>query len=255
MSNARVIPVAPLAPLKGTSEFKRITKVMFGRWVVIGGTAIIALFILVAIFAPLLAPYDPIAQNLKISLQQPSAQHWLGTDNLGRDALSRLIFGSRISLLVGIVAVTIAGAIGITLGMVAGYFGGWINTVIMRFIDALLALPPIVLMLAITAVLGGGLINVLIGIGIGMMPTYCRLMCGQILALKSNDYVTAARLVGGQPCPYHVPAPFTQCLSPSAGADYHEPGYCHYDGSFLKLSGNRHQSAYPHLGRYGQQRL
>jgi len=98
--------------------------------------------------------------------------------------------------MVGIVAVLIAGVLGITLGLLAGYFGGWTNTIIMRFIDALLALPPMILILAIATLMGGGLKNVLIAIGVGMMPTYCRLMCGQILSMKENDYITAAHSIG-----------------------------------------------------------
>ena len=132
------------------------------------------------LFAPLIAPFDPYEQDLSSRLAQPSKSHLLGTDELGRDLLTRIIYGARISLLVGVVAVTIAGVIGMTLGLIAGYFGTWTNTIIMRFTDALLAIPPIVLMLALTAVLGGGLFNVLIALGISMMPTYCRLMCGQV---------------------------------------------------------------------------
>lgn len=192
--------ITPLLAMEITrpkiSELRRIIKVMFSRWVVIFGTVIILLFIIVAIFAPLLAPYDPYKQNLRIALKQPSKEHLLGTDELGRDLLSRIMWGSRISIMVGVVAVSIAGLLGMGLGLIAGYFGGWIQTIIMRFIDALLALPPLLLILTITAILGGGLLNVLIAIGVGMLPTYCRLMCGQILTLKVSDYVTAARAVG-----------------------------------------------------------
>ena len=178
------------------SEFRRITKVMFSRWVVVGGTFIILVLIATAIFAPLIAPYGSNEQDLSNILAQPSKSHLLGTDEVGRDLLTRIIYGSRISLLVGVVAVTIAGIIGMGLGLVAGYLGGWTNTIIMRCIDGLLALPPLVLMLAIAVVLGGGLINVLIALGIGMMPTYCRLMCGQVITLKESDYITAARVIG-----------------------------------------------------------
>ena len=181
-----------------TSELRRVIKVMLGRWVVVGGIIIILLLIVVAIFAPLIAPYHPNDANIGNVRAQPSSEYLLGTDELGRDLLSRLIYGSRISLLVGIIAVTIAGALGIALGLVAGYFGGWTNTVIMRFIDALLALPPLILMLAIAAVLGGGLFNVLVALGIGMMPTYCRLMCAQVITLKQNDYITAVHSIGAK---------------------------------------------------------
>lgn len=181
-----------------TSELRRIVKIMFGRWVVVGGAVIILLLVVVAIFAPFIAPYDPNEPNLGAIRLQPSSQHLLGTDEVGRDTLSRVIYGSRISLIVGIVAVSIAGVVGIGLGMIAGYFSGWANNIIMRFIDALLALPPFVLMLAIAAVLGGGLLNVLIALGIGMMPTYCRLMCAQVATLKQTDYITAAHSIGAK---------------------------------------------------------
>ena len=153
------------------SEFRRVIKVMFDRKIVLAGTIITILVIIVAIFAPWIAPQNPYDQNLRAVRQQPSSAHLLGTDELGRDVLSRIIVGTRISIIVGLVAVCIAGVIGMTLGLMAGYFGGWTNTIIMRFIDALLAIPPLILILAIATLLGGGLRNVLISIGIGMMPT------------------------------------------------------------------------------------
>jgi peptide/nickel transport system permease protein len=183
-------------PSPRNSELRRFIRVMSGRWVVTAGAIVILICVISAIFAPFITPYDPIKQNLKDALAQPSASHLLGTDDLGRDLLSRIIFGSRISLLVGVVAVAIAGVIGMTLGLLAGYLGGWVYSVIMRFTDALLSFPPLILMLSIAAILGGGLINVLIAIGIGMMPTYCRLMCGQVLAIKQNDYITASLASG-----------------------------------------------------------
>jgi ABC-type dipeptide/oligopeptide/nickel transport system permease subunit len=115
---------------------------------------------------------------------------------MGRDTMSRIIYGSRISLMVGIIVVTVAGVIGMFMGLAAGYFGGWTNALIMRFNDALMSLPPIVLMLALCAALGGGLMSILISVGIVLAPTYCRLMCGQILTLKNSDFVTAARVIG-----------------------------------------------------------
>lgn len=179
-----------------TSELRRVFKVMINRWVVIFGMVIILLLIIAAIFAPFIVPHDPYLQDLSNILKQPTKDHLLGTDELGRDTLSRIIWGSRISIMVGVVAVSIAGVFGMGLGLIAGYFRGWIQSVIMRFIDTLLALPPLLLILTIAALLGGGLLNVLIAIGVGMMPTYCRLMCGQILSLKQNDYVTAVKAIG-----------------------------------------------------------
>jgi peptide/nickel transport system permease protein len=183
------------APPK-VSEGKRITRVMFSRWIVVAGAVVVFAFIFIAIFGPLIAPRDPYEQDLANTLKVPTGEFVMGTDALGRDEFSRVIYGARISLMVGIVAVSIAGVIGMVLGLLAGYLGGWVNTVIMRFIDALMALPPLVLMLAICSILGGGLLNVMISIGIGMMPTYCRLMCGQVLTIKESDYVTAANVSG-----------------------------------------------------------
>ena len=178
------------------SELRRMGRVMFNRWVVVAGTVIIFVLVFSALFAPVIAPYDPYENDLTVMLAQPSLAHPLGTDEIGRDLLSRLIYGSRISLLVAIVAVTIAGIVGMGLGLVAGYFGGWIDILIMRFIDALLALPPLMLMLAISAVLGAGLVNVLVALGVGMMPTYCRLMYGQVVSIKERDFITAMRSMG-----------------------------------------------------------
>ena len=178
------------------NEGYRILKVISGRWINIIGLVIIAAFIIVAVFAPFIAPYDPDAQDLKAILKQPSAEHLLGTDELGRDTLSREIYGAQISLIVGLAAVLVAVVAGTILGLCAGYFGGWTQTIIMRLIDALMSIPPLVLMLSIAAVLGGGLKNILIALGIGMIPTYCRLTCGQIISLKESDFVLAASSIG-----------------------------------------------------------
>lgn len=183
-------------PSPHISELQRTLRVMFDRPVVVAGAVVVVLVVILAIFAPLIAPYPPNDQNLLDILKPPSNAHLLGTDELGRDYLTRLIYGSQISLLVGVVAVSLAGVVGMTLGLIAGYFGSWVGNIIMRIIDALLALPPMVLMLAIAAMMGGGLKTVLVSIGVAMMPTYCRLMCGQVISLKGNDYVVAARAGG-----------------------------------------------------------
>jgi peptide/nickel transport system permease protein len=194
VTNITLNKSSPVAP--HISQLHYINKVMLSSWVTIISMVILVLFVIIAIIAPWITPYDPNQIDMKAILEKPSKDHLLGNDELGRDLLSRLIVGSRISLLVGLVSIAIAGTIGIILGLLAGYFRGWVNTIIMRFIDTLMALPPLVLMLAIAAILGGGLFNVLISIGIGMMPTYTRLMCGQILTLKQNDYVSASRSLG-----------------------------------------------------------
>jgi peptide/nickel transport system permease protein len=188
--------VAAAAPSHRTSEFRRFLRVLSSRGVVIFGLVVILLVVFVAIFAPLIAPYDPYDQNLSATLQQPSAAHLLGTDSLGRDTLSRLVYGSRNSLLVGVVALGVAAFIGITLGLLAGYLGGWVNTIIMRFVDSMMCFPMLVLAMVIATLLGGGIKNVMIALGIAMLPAYARLMCGQVLSVKENDFVMASRSEG-----------------------------------------------------------
>jgi len=197
-----------------SSEFRRFLRVFLGRKVVIFGAVIILLLIITAICAPLFAPYDPYKQSLGEALRGPSGTHLLGTDPLGRDELSRIIYGTRISLLVGIVSVGAAAVIGMMLGLVAGYFGGFFNTVIMRFIDALMAIPPIMLALAIAAALGGGLMNVMISLGISLIPTQARLMRGQVLTVKQADYVTAGEVIGASNMRIMLKHIFPNCLPP-----------------------------------------
>lgn len=178
------------------SELKRVIRILQGRRVVVVAGMVILLLILTALFAPAIAPYDPYKQNLMESLEHPNRSHLLGTDPHGRDVLSRIIYGTRISLEVGIIAVGIGSAMGIILGLCAGYFGSWLNTIIMRTMDGLLTLPPLVLAVALAAVLGGGLKSVMIAIGVGLVPIYARVMCAQVLAVKENDYILAARVFG-----------------------------------------------------------
>ncbi|OGO30793.1 MAG: ABC transporter permease [Chloroflexi bacterium RBG_16_56_11] len=178
------------------SEWRRFVRVFFQRRIVIFGFVVLIILVLTAIFANQLAPYDPYKQNLKIILQPPSGQHLLGTDPIGRDTLSRLIFGTRTALLVGFVSVSIASVLGVTLGILAGYFRGITNVLIMRFTDILMPFPMIVLALLLAAVLGGGIQNVIIALGIATIPGYIRIMCGMTLSIKENDYILAARSMG-----------------------------------------------------------
>lgn len=177
-------------------EFRRIVRVTFSRKVVVFGFIVITLMVIVAAFAPWVAPYDPYQANLDESLQPPSEAHWLGTDSLGRDTLSRIIYGSRTSLLVGIVSIFFAASIGMTLGLLAGYYSGAANIIIMRIIDALMAVPLMLLALMMASVLGGGLGNTMIAIGVGLTSIYARVMCGQVLTVKENDYILAAHAGG-----------------------------------------------------------
>ncbi len=178
------------------SEMRRFFKIFFSRGVVVFGMVIVCLFLFIAIFGPLIAPYEPNLMAPTERLQNPSAKHWLGTDEFGRDTLSRLIIGSRNSLMVGVVALGIAAGIGIIAGMLAGFFGGWVNAIIMRIVDALMSFPMILLALLIAGLLGSGLTNVMIALGIALIPAYARLMCGQVFSIRENDYILAGRAMG-----------------------------------------------------------
>jgi ABC-type dipeptide/oligopeptide/nickel transport system permease subunit len=178
------------------TEWRRFIRVFFQRRIVIFGLLVLIILALTAIFASQLAPYDPYKQNLANILQPPSREHLLGTDAIGRDTLSRLIYGTRTALTVGFVSVSIATAIGVTLGILAGYFGGVTNMIIMRFTDVLMPFPMIVLALLLAAVLGGGIQNVILALGIATIPGYIRIMCGMALSIKQNDYILATRAMG-----------------------------------------------------------
>jgi peptide/nickel transport system permease protein len=177
-------------------EWRRFIRVFFQRRIVIFGLLVLIILGLVAIFAEQLAPYDPYEQNLTNILRQPSREHMLGTDPIGRDTLSRLIYGTRTALTVGFVSVSIATVIGVTLGLLAGYFGGVTNIIIMRFTDILMPFPMIVLALLLAAVLGGGIYNVILALGIATIPGYIRVMCGMTLSIRENDYIIAAKASG-----------------------------------------------------------
>jgi peptide/nickel transport system permease protein len=160
------------------------------------GAVVLVLALVVAVTAPVLAPHDPIRQDLGNTLAPPGRAHWLGTDNVGRDVLSRVIWGTRVSLVAGFVSVGIAVLVGGVLGIVAGYAGGRVDGLVMRLMDAVLSFPPLVLALALGAVLGAGLVGVLIALGVVYTPTFARLTRGQVLAVQGRDYVDAARALG-----------------------------------------------------------
>lgn len=178
------------------NEWRRFVRVFFQRRIVIFGLFILVMLGFTAVFANWIAPYNPYKQNLRKILQKPNKEHLLGTDSVGRDTLSRVIYGSRTALTVGFVSAGIAASIGITLGLVAGYFGGIINMIIMRFTDVLMPFPMIVLALLLAAVLGGGIHNVILALGIAMVPGYIRVMCGMTLTIRENDYILAERAMG-----------------------------------------------------------
>lgn len=164
---------------------------------VVGGL-IILFYIFIAVFAPILAPYHPHEINLSNKLMPPSAEHWMGTDDKGRDILSRILYGSRLSMGVGFAAVIFGAVFGITLGLIAGYYGKWLDSVIMRCMDVLLAFPGILLALAIVSALGPSLVNVTIAVGAFSVPLFARIVRGSTLEVKQLEYIDAIRSLGAK---------------------------------------------------------
>ena len=195
-------PAAPIrttapavAPFRSSQRFRMWHRLRRHRLAIVG-LVFLGLLLVCAFAADAISPYRPLEQAMNQRLRPPSALHVLGTDDFGRDILSRIIFGSRISLQVGFVAVGIAGTIGVALGLLAGYFGGWLDNVLMRCMDVLLAFPAILLAVTIMALLGTTTTNVMIAIGIAYIPIFARVVRGTVLTVKPNDYVEAARAAG-----------------------------------------------------------
>ena len=186
--------LSEIAPAQ--SEFRRVMRVFFGRKLAVVGLVLIAFVIITAIFAPWIAPYPPNDIDMAQTLAQPSAEHWLGTDNLGRDVLSRIIYGARTSIIIALGATAMSVILGEALGLIAAYFGGIVFQIIMRFIDALMAVPMLLIALIMFSLLGGGAKNVILALGVGMISVHARMMCAQALSVKQNDYILSARAIG-----------------------------------------------------------
>jgi peptide/nickel transport system permease protein len=183
-------------PVQPSSPAQLALRRFLARPVAVAGLAIIVLFILVAAFAPLVAPYDPIATSWSTIRKAPSAAHWMGTDENGRDVLARVIFGARASMLAGVVSVLIAAGIGVPTGLLAGFAGGWTDALLSRVVDAMLACPFLILAIALAAFLGPDLTNAMIAIGVSTAPRFMRVARAATLDAASNEYVEAARAVG-----------------------------------------------------------
>ncbi|HHY95732.1 MAG TPA: ABC transporter permease [Firmicutes bacterium] len=183
-------------PAPSAGQFYLVWRRLRRSKAAMGGGLLVLLLLVVALLAPWIAPYYYADQNLDIVLQPPSPAHPLGTDDFGRDVLSRIIYGSRISLLVGTVAVGIGASLGIFLGAAAGYFGGWVDHLVIALIDIAWSFPTILLAIALVAVLQPGLTSAMVALGLVTWPSYARLMRGQVLALREKEFVEAARAVG-----------------------------------------------------------
>ncbi len=181
---------------RGNSKFQETWTRLKKNKVAFASLFILLILFLIAVFADLIAPYSYSEQNLTNILQKPSSEHWFGTDQYGRDIFSRVIYGSRISLSVGFVAVGVALLAGGILGAIAGFYGGRVDNVIMRCMDILLSIPSVLLALAIVAAFGTSIINLMIATGISTVPSYARLIRAEILSIKDQEYIEAARAVG-----------------------------------------------------------
>ncbi|MBN2049683.1 MAG: ABC transporter permease [Spirochaetales bacterium] len=197
-----------------TSKIRKFFKRLFARKIVIFGAVLVVVFVLAALLAPYISPHDPYKQNLKLSFAKPSAQHVLGNDELGRDIFSRIIYGARTSLAIGFVAVMIAAGCGILLGLVAGYLGGMVNSVISRVMDALMSIPAIMLSLGLGIIFGAGMTSLMIILGLATVPTYTRLMSAQVLAIRNSDFINAERVLGASNIRIMFSHILPNCLSP-----------------------------------------
>ncbi len=178
------------------SEWRRIGRVFIRRKISLIGLIIVVILVIMAIFAPWIATHDPLKTDPVNKHAPMSWEHLLGTDNLGRDTFSRIVYGARTSLTIGVIAVSISGVVGMAMGMAAAYFGGWVFTIIMRITDALMALPGLIILLLISGLVGGGITVVTFALAFGSIAPNCRMMCGQALSIKQNDYVLAGKAMG-----------------------------------------------------------
>ncbi|MFW6266795.1 MAG: nickel transporter permease [Halanaerobium sp.] len=176
-------------------ESKAFRQLKRNKLAIAGTIFIIALFIIAA-FAPLIAPYSPFKTDFFRTLEGPSAEHWLGTDDLGRDVFSRLLYGARISITIGFISVAIGLIVGVPIGAISGYYGGKIDIFVQRLVDIMMAFPGMLLAIIIVAVMGVGLVNAMIAVGIVSIPTYIRLVRGSVLSIKNREFVQAAKAIG-----------------------------------------------------------
>jgi peptide/nickel transport system permease protein len=195
MHTASTLPLAQATPREPTPARRAFLRLLRRRGAMLG-LLIVFLFVMLAFFAPWIAPFDPLETSWSAVRKAPSAEYLFGTDEIGRDVLSRVIWGARASLQAGLVSVCIAMALGVPIGLLAGYAGGWVDALISRMTDAMLAVPFLILAIALAAFLGPSLTNAMIAIGVSSTPIFIRLTRGQVLSVKVEDFVEAARAVG-----------------------------------------------------------
>jgi peptide/nickel transport system permease protein len=214
MPTAAAVSATPHSSAEAWRQtFKRGTQRLARNPLTVAGLAVVLLLVLVAIFAPLIARYTPIAQDLTYALKPPSAQHWFGTDEYGRDIFSRIVYGSRITLYIIALVTVVVGPVGLAVGTISGYFGGWVDTVFMRITDIFISFPGLVLALAFVAALGPGLDHAIIAIALTAWPPIARLARAETLSLRKADFVAAAQLQGASPARIIVRHIVPMCLS------------------------------------------
>lgn len=193
---------------------RKFCTVLFSRKIVLVSTLVILFFAICAIASPLMAPCDPYEQDLSRRLEGVSSEHWLGTDQLGRDLYSRIVYGSRVAFMVGILAVIAAAVMGCAIGLISGYFGGWVDQVLMRLMEAQMSIPPLILALALVAVFGRSIPMLIFVLGVSAIPNFARMMRGQVLSVREMDYVAASRIRGNSNTATMVRHILPNCISP-----------------------------------------
>jgi peptide/nickel transport system permease protein len=206
--------VAIPAPARQRTEWRRSLRTLTRNRLVLAGIIMVVGLIVIAALAGVIAPYDPIANNVRAALQPPSSYYYFGTDRFGRDVFSRVIFGSRLSLFVAIVSVTISGVIGVALGLVSGYYRGWIDNLIGRIMDVFFSFPALLLAIGVAAMLGPGLNNAIIAIAVVYSPVFGRVVRGPVLVERGREYVEAARVIGASSPRVLLRHVFPNVLSP-----------------------------------------
>jgi peptide/nickel transport system permease protein len=189
-------PIVAARPARSRSEWRRATRTLTRNRLVLAGLVMVGGLLLIAVLAGLIAPYDPIANNVRAALQPPSSYYYFGTDRFGRDVFSRVIYGSRLTLLVAVSSVAISVVIGVALGLIGGYYRGWVDNLIGRVMDVFFSFPALLLAIGVAAMLGPGLSNAIVAIAVVYAPVFGRVIRGPVLVERGKEYVEAARVIG-----------------------------------------------------------
>jgi peptide/nickel transport system permease protein len=214
MAEATASAVAVAAPRRQRAEWRRTARTLTRNRLVLSGLVMVVALIVIAALAGLIAPYDPIANNVRAALQPPSSYYYFGTDRFGRDVFSRVVFGSRLSLFVALVSVAISATVGVALGLVSGYYRGWVDNLIGRVMDVFFSFPALLLAIGVAAMLGPGLNNAIIAIAVVYSPVFGRVVRGPVLVERGKEYVEAARVIGASSPRVVLKHVFPNALSP-----------------------------------------